>query len=337
MTLDLCYTTERSAAAAATLPVGLALRIPTSPGGGQPDRGDSRRCMVEARPAFDLMTIGHFAKDIIVVDGVAEAAPGGGVYFGAMAARQQGLRIACVTRLYCDDFPMLDELRDAGITVFAVGSQETSGIENRYHSVVMERRTCIPLGFAGAFTIEDIPKASARIYVIASIIAGEVDLPMLRQLATRGPVALDIQGFVRVREGSELVFRPWPEMAEGLKHVTYLKVDRAEAEMLTGLSDLPAAARRLAACGPREIVLTQSSGVTVFADGRTFQAPFTPRSLAGRTGRGDTCFATYLGRRLSAGPEEATKLAAAVTTLKQERPGPWRGPLRDAEALMSTF
>jgi sugar/nucleoside kinase (ribokinase family) len=125
-------------------------------------------------------------------------------------------------------------------------------------------------------------------------------------------------------------------MEEGLSHVTYLKVDRAEAELLTGLNDMQAAVHRLAEFGPREIVLTQSSGVTVFADGQVYQAPFTPRSLAGRTGRGDTCFATYLGRRLIASPQEATRLAAAVTTLKQEQPGPWRGTLADVETLLAS-
>ena len=117
------------------------------------------------------------------------------------------------------------------------------------------------------------------------------------------PVALDIQGFVRVRDGNDLVFRQWEQMAEGLKHVTYLKVDRAEAELLTGETNLSKAAKKLSAHGPREIILTQSSGVTVFADGKIYSAPFTPRSLAGRTGRGDTCFSAYLGKRLSASPE----------------------------------
>ena len=74
--------------------------------------------------------------------------------------------------------------------------------------------------------------------------------------------------------------------------------------------------------------------MTVFADGTLYQAPFTPRSLAGRTGRGDTCFATYLGKRLSSSPQAATRFAAAVTTLKQEQPGPWRGNLADVEALL---
>ena len=137
------------------------------------------------------------------------------------------------------------------------------------------------------------------------------------------------------RDGKNLVFRPWPQLAEGLAHVTYLKVDRAEAELLTGLTDLPAAALRLAEYGPQEIVLTQSSGVTVYAGGEIYEAPFTPRSLAGRTGRGDTCFCTYLGKRLGSDPREACRWAAAITTLKQERSGPWDGDLVALEKLLA--
>ncbi len=283
----------------------------------------------------DIMMIGHFAKDRLVVDGQAELASGGAVYYGSIVLRRLGVSVAVVTRLHPDDFPLLAELEDQGVHVFAIPAPATSGIENIYNSADMERRICKLMGFAGPFRPEDIPPLSARIYVVASIIAGEVGLPLLESLAQRGPVAIDIQGFVRVRDNGDLVFRPWADLEEGLAHVTYLKVDRAEAEMLTGQTDLQAAARQLADYGPREVVVTQSSGVTVFAEGRIYQAPFTPRSLAGRTGRGDTCFAAYLGQRLTASPEEATRIAAAITTLKQEKPGPWQGSRRDAEKQIS--
>jgi sugar/nucleoside kinase (ribokinase family) len=281
------------------------------------------------------MMIGHFARDRLVVDGRGEIASGGAVYYGGVALRRIGLSVAVVTRLHPGDFPYLEELRREGAQVFAAPAKETSGIENIYNSADMERRICKPLGFAGPFRPQDVPDLAARIYLVAPIIAGEIDLPLLKSLAGRGPVALDIQGFVRVREGDELVFRDWPEKGEGLARVTYLKMDRAEAELLSGLTDLQAAARRVAACGPREVVVTHSAGVLVYAEGRVYQAPFTPRSLAGRTGRGDTCFASYLGRRLSSSPAEACRFAAAVTTLKQEQPGPWRGTLADVEALLA--
>ncbi len=285
---------------------------------------------------LDLLMVGHFAKDVLVVDGQRETASGGAVYYGSMALRQLGLEVGVATRLHPADFTLLDELTSVGVQMFAAAAPATSGIENIYRSTDMERRTCKLLDFAGPFQAADIPDAPARIVAVTPIIAGEVDLPLLKLLAERGPVALDIQGFVRVRENGALVFKQWPEMEKGLKHVTWLKVDRAEAELLTGLTDLTAAARRLAEYGPREVVVTQSAGVTVCAAGEIYQASFTPRALAGRTGRGDTCFATYLGKRLSLSAAEATQWAGAVTTLKQEKPGPWSGPVSAAEALIAT-
>ena len=282
----------------------------------------------------DIMMIGHLAKDRVVVDGHAEMAPGGAVYFGGIALRRQDFRVAVVTRLHPDDYALLDELRDEGLQVYASPASETSGIENIYNSADMERRICKPLGFAGPFRPEEIPDTRASVYVAAGIIAGEVELPLLQSIAQRGPVALDVQGFVRVREDGDLVFRQWTDMEEGLSHVTYLKVDRAEAELLTGLTDLQAAARELAAYGPQEVVVTQSSGVTVFAGGEYYQAPFTSRVLKGRTGRGDTCFSTYVGQRMRSSPRDAARFAAAVTSLKQEKPGPWRGSLKEVQALV---
>lgn len=284
--------------------------------------------------SVDILMIGHFAKDELIVDGRGVTSAGGGVYYGSIVLRRMGLSVAIATRLKQDDFGLLEELKQAGVQVYATPAAQTSGIANYYRSEDMERRICKPIGFAGPIDLKEIPDLAARIIMVTGIIAGEVELPTLAALAQRGPIALDVQGFVRVIDGDDLVFKPWADMGAGLSQVTYLKVDRAEAEHLTGETDLQAAARKLASYGPREIVITQSSGPFVYADGEFFQAPFTPRSLAGRTGRGDTCFSAYLGKRLSAEPLEATRWAAAVTTLKQETPGPWQGPPEAAEELM---
>ncbi len=287
--------------------------------------------------SFDVLMVGHFARDELIVDGKGEESSGGGVYYGSMVLRQMGLSVAVATRLKAADFPHLDVLRQAGVEVFATPAEQTSGIANYYHANDMERRVCKLIGFAGKMALTEIPDLPVKVIMICGIIAGEVDLPVIKALAQRAPLALDVQCFVRVPEGDDLVFKPWPEMAEGLSQVTYLKVDRAEAEHLTGETDLHAAAARLAAYGPKEIVLTQSAGPTVYAGGDFYQAPFVSRSLAGRTGRGDTCFSSYIGKRLTSGPKEATQWAAAVTSLKQEKPGPWMGPVEEAVELMRKF
>lgn len=284
--------------------------------------------------SLDVLMIGNFAKDKLIVDGVEEVASGGGVYYGSVVVKRLGCKVAVVTRLHQDDFHRLDELHAEGITVYAQEAAGTSGIANYYQSADMERRVCKPIGFGGKYALSDIPNLKTKLILLSPLFAGEVDLPMLQVLASRAPVALDVQGFIRVLVDGGLEFRPWEEMEAGLRSVTYLKLDLAEAEQLTGMKDLRAACQTLNAMGPQEIVLTQSSGVTVFAEGKFHQAPFTPRSLAGRTGRGDTCFSTYLAKRLTENPETACRWAGVVTTLKQETPGPWKGTSEEVEELL---
>jgi sugar/nucleoside kinase (ribokinase family) len=110
---------------------------------------------------FDLLFLGHFAVDHNVVDGVAEIASGGGVYYGGIAAARLGARVSVVTRLRREDFSRLDDFRQAGVEVFATAAADTSGIENTYSSADMERRCCVPLGFAGPIAAADLPDVTA--------------------------------------------------------------------------------------------------------------------------------------------------------------------------------
>jgi len=207
---------------------------------------------------FDILMVGNFAVDKLIVDGVEEITSGGGVYYGSIAAKRVGASVAVVTRLHPDEFWRLEEMRSEGVMVYPIEAEGTSGNANYYLSTNMETRICKPIGFGGKYSIDQ------------------------------------------------------------------------------GLSDLHDAAYALHAMGPKEIVLTQSSGVTVYTDGKFFEAPFTPRSLAGRTGRGDTCFCTYIAKRIKEDPLTACQWAGVVTTLKQEKPGPWKGTTLEVENLLNT-
>src|SRR5512146_2002794 len=123
---------------------------------------------------YDILMVGHFARDELIVDGKGEVASGGGVYYGSMALRQLGLDVAIATRLKKEDFPHLEELRQAGVDVFATASEQTSGIANYYQSSNMERRVCKLIGFAGKMDLADIPDVPVKVIMICGIIAGEV-------------------------------------------------------------------------------------------------------------------------------------------------------------------
>lgn len=284
---------------------------------------------------YDVVMVGNFARDRLIIDGVEEWASGGGVYYGSVVIKRLDLNVAVVTRLRQQDFPWLDELRSEGVDVYPIPAEGTSGIANYYSSADMETRVCKPIGFGGRYSLEEIPDVNSKVIMLTPLYSGEIDLDLLKQLSLRAPVAMDIQGFVRVPVADGLIFQPWREIEQGLACVTYLKVDKAEAEYLTGCTDLKEAAKRLHSLGPSEIVLTQSSGVTVFAGGEFYNAPFTPRSLAGRTGRGDTCFSTYIAMRLQADPETACQWAGVITTQKQEIPGPWKGTKEQVKSILS--
>jgi len=100
---------------------------------------------------------------------------------------------------------------------------------------------------------------------------------------------------------------------------------------MTGEEDIRVAARMIAGLGPKEVVLSHRDGLLVLAEGKYYEAPFLPEPLVGRSGRGDTCIAAYVCKRLTAGPAEATIWAAAVTSLKMEAEGPIKRSVADVE------
>jgi len=188
---------------------------------------------------------------------------------------------------------------------------------------------------AGPFTIAEVKDISAKAFVVGASVRGEVPLAVIEALRKKDAViAIDLQGFIRVVRDGRLVFQDWPEKEKVLSQVDTVKTDAVEAELLTGQKDMRVAARRIADLGPKEVVLTHRDGVLVYDGDRFYEARFHPETLTGRSGRGDTCIASYMARRLSAPPHEAVIWAAALTSLKMDAEGPFRRDIRDVETLI---
>ena len=284
---------------------------------------------------YDVVFIGHLSKDVIILhDGCETRRAGGAVYYGAIPAARIGARTAAVVRAAAEDGYLLDPMRSEGVTVFHVPSVETTAIENTYLDETMERRTCRKAGFAGKFGQEDLPEIESRVWHAAGLMRGETDHEFLSRLSGRGKVSADAQGFVRVARGIEMVYEDWPEKKEVLPLMSFFKCDAAEAEILTGLTDVRKAAGRLADWGAGEVVLTHPGGVLVLAGGEFTNEPFTPKEVRGRTGRGDTTMSSYLVWRREHGPAEACRFAATLCSMKMEKEGPFGGTLEEVLGRM---
>ncbi len=285
--------------------------------------------------SFDIAFIGHYTQDTIVYPHSTRTVDGGAYFFGANVAARMGLRVAVVTRLAREDWGAVEKLERLGVTMLARATPSSTLLRLIYPTNNLDERTIELTSSAGPFSVDDVADVQARAYaVVASSVRGEIPTVVVETLAGRGAmIALDVQGFIRILRNGALTHDDWPGKEAVLRHVTVLKTDAVEARLLTGESDRRAAARRLAEYGPREILMTNSSGVLLYHGGIFDEAPLVPRELRGRSGRGDTCTGAYLSKRLTAPPAEALTWAAAVTSLKLEEEGPFNRSMAEVEAL----
>lgn len=287
-------------------------------------------------PPYDIVIIGHVASDILVYKGEASGFIGGGAYFSAFAARRSDVRFCVITKLAPKDFGILDGLKKDGIEVTAIPSLRTTAIENVFETDDVDRRKVRLLSQADPFHPEDIP-AEAKIYSLAGLFVGEFPDSLIVHLARKGDVALDLQAKLRYSEAGTFAFKDWPDKEKYIPLVTYLKADSLEAEVATGTSDREEAAGILHRLGAKEVMITHSSEVILYNGERMFRAPFNPGNLSGRTGRGDTCFISYVSWRMTHGIEESLRYAAALTSIKMEKPGPFLGTQEEVLARMKTL
>lgn len=276
---------------------------------------------------LDLLLVGHLSKDRIVLGEQVTCSTGGAIFYGALPASLFEIAVGVLTKCAVDDAPLLEPLRAAGIEVHVRASATTTAIQNIAKTADFERRRFVIDDVAEPFAAADFAGLEARVISVCPLMRGEFPPALFAELARRAEVATDAQGFIRVRDGETLRSADWPEKLEALAHVTYLKTDRREAEILTGIDDAARAAEALCALGPREVLVTHTDGLLVCAEGRCRHVAFDADRVVGRTGRGDTALAAYLAKRRSAPPEEALRWAAAVVSRKLERQGPFTGPL----------
>ena len=284
---------------------------------------------------YDVLYIGNYTKDTIISPRGTKIVDGGAVNYAANAAARLGKKVAVVTRLAKEDEHVVENLEQSGIDCYVTYTPTSTLLKLEYPTADPDIRTLSVLSVAGSIIADDVRKLDARAAVIGSSLRGEVGIDVIRVLKEKGIlVAADMQGFVRVLRGMELSYEPWDEMASTLSLIDVVKSDGVEAEFLTGETDLHKAAEFYAAMGPREIVLTHKDGLLIYADGDFHEMKFYAARLDGRSGRGDTCLGAYVAQRLSMTPGEAGIWAAAVTSLKMEKSGPFNRSLHEVEAFI---
>ena len=293
--------------------------------------------MVNKTKFYDIAFIGHYTKDTIVSSSGIRIVDGGAFNYGANIAARMGLKVAAVTNLAKEDFRVVEKLRHLGVDVFVNITPYSTCLRLEYPTSNLDERVIYVTNSAGPFTPAEIEKIQARAIVVGASMREEISLEVIKELAKKKTIlTADVQSFIRINDNGKLVPKEWPEKQSILSHLDILKTDAVEAEMLVGETNLYKAAQKIHDLGPREVVITHHDGLLVYAEGNFYEEDFFPKKLIGRSGRGDTCIASYAAKRLSASPQEATIWAAAVTSLKMEAEGPFQRTIQEVYNLIQS-
>jgi sugar/nucleoside kinase (ribokinase family) len=274
---------------------------------------------------LDICLIGHVSWDTVVWQGRAgPMQPGSTAFHAAIALGELGASAAVITAVArADADTLLAPLREAGITVFNLPTEQTAHSRNDFLGSASHgehrqwlTRAADPVDLSESFLPE------ARAYHLCGLLDGDIAPATLERLNTAsGLVSTTAAPFLIHQPASDgALTRRRPE--SGTAHLTgydLLQASATEITVLTDMADPMQAAATVSTQGVGEIVVTHfDAGAFVLAEGRGLSTAIsTPTVANGPAGLDDAFFAAYLWRRLRAEPpREAADYAGIVASLR---------------------
>ena len=274
--------------------------------------------------------------DKVVTPQSVKYMPGGTSFYFSKALRQFDVNYVLVTALAESENHIVSALREENIEVFSQPSEHTVYFENIY-SANQDYREQNVLHKAAPFTTAQMPDVESRIFHLGPLLSDDITVDLLKSLAEKATVSLDIQGFLRYEKDQKVLYKDWADKKEALPHVSILKANEFEMEVVTGTSDVRKGAAYLADLGVKEVIITLGSrGSLIYKNNDFFRIPaYKPTAIVDATGCGDTYMAGYLNKRIQgAGVQEAGELGAAMATLKIQSSGPFSGNAAMVEEVL---
>jgi sugar/nucleoside kinase (ribokinase family) len=263
---------------------------------------------------------------------------GGTAWYFSHAVKSIDMSYLLVTALASAEMHYVNDLRDIGIEVKVQPSASTVFFENIYGQN-QDERTQNVWAKADPFKLAELADVNAQIFHLGPLLADDISVELIKTLAAKGWVSLDVQGYLRKVENNKVLPVDWPDKVEALQYVNILKADEAELQALTGQKKVNDGVKLVADWGVKEVVITNGSkGSFIYGEGIFHTIPaYRPQVVVDATGCGDTYMAGYLYQRIKgAGFQQAGEFAAAMASLKMESPGPFTGTEENVRAFLAS-
>lgn len=283
-----------------------------------------------------ITLIGPITQDTIIKGNSNYKATGGAVFYQSSVLSSLKINTRALVTISRDDENLLNAFpSNVDITPFYVN--ETIKFQNIYQNNDPNHR----------IQKANIPKNPIEIKnILNQIINSDAlllgplcpyDIPFktIEDLSKlKIPIYLGAQGYLRHLIDDKIVLKPWDEFEKFLKYINILFMDENESAIIMGeKNSLEETARILASFGPEEVIITCGSrGSFIYSAklDKAYKIPaFKPEKIEDPTGLGDTYMAAYAARKLEIeDPKKCGIFAAAVSALKLENKGPFKGERR---------
>jgi sugar/nucleoside kinase (ribokinase family) len=294
---------------------------------------------------YDLVAIGNPVYDFISTLGTvsAQRTLSGCSTNVCLAAKRLGMKKVVLVGNVGVDFSQgfHAEMGRHGIKVINTGmTDQTTGFSIRYDE--HGERTLRLIADAGKIPIKRVwSECQQTRYLLLGPVFREIDVPEIAGLieSSHSCVFLDPQGLLRRlgKDGEVEHFCERGQFKKLVEHVDFIKPNRMEAQVITGLQNHVESAKKLVEWGAETAIVTLGGNGSLVCDERTsFHVPAFQTTAVDPTGAGEFYAGAFLAELSRTGNLRSSCLyASAAASIMVENPRP-AFPLTDGEVRRRT-
>jgi len=249
---------------------------------------------------FDLVTVGHFAIDLISSPKITMPKPtlGGSPTYVSVAARKLDAKASVISKVG-EDFSSrhIAWLKANGVDLSGLKRIKGASTTRFLLKYTNWRRQLQLKSRSPPILPEDVPNSLRAKVIHIAPVANEISQNLVDKLRTSTNVlSLDPQGFVREfdTEGN-MHLKRWDDQ-QVLEQIDLYKSSSSEIKMVTGLADLRLAMEKIHDYGAKIVIVTRGMrGSKLLFEGKLYDIPACkPKIVRDPTGAGDALIGAFL-------------------------------------------
>lgn len=279
---------------------------------------------------FDIITIGHFALDLILLPGSPKPRKtlGGPPTYTSLAAKKMGASVSVISKVG-GDFPekYVKWLRDQGVDLSGLKISEnfqTTSFMLKYYPG--GERDLILRSRAPPISVEDLsPSMKARAIHLSPIV-NEISANLIEMASSMTPIiSLDPQGLLRRFNNDGKMSLQKIDDLSFLKYINIFKSSEKEIKALTGRESVTEAIDKVKSYGIEVAIATMGEKGSLLSFSNKFYKvpPAESKIILDPTGAGDVFIGAFITEYLrNADPLWCTCVGAAAASFVIEKIGP---------------